>query len=386
MRNAKLLPIAAMLLAPLPGGAAEPADVPPDAVIATLPFLEVEEPNRIYLDLAEEGSEPFRLLLDTGATHAVMTPRAARAAGVSVRAVKDTPYRRATRLGRDLQFWVNTLSSDTAARTFEYGVLGGDFLKSFVVEIDCAARAVRFLDPRRYALRDVPSAPDQAVLPIRDSPRPILEIAVGAQRLAVIADTGAPWPIVLSGRAARKAGIDVDSLPAFLPTEWALGPVEMRLYEAPELTIGGYRFRGVPVLVAPQGMHGYGGEADDSLIGYDLLSRFLVRIDHKSHRVLLRRTSEQVVFYGVDYAVQRRSGAFVMPVASGFRVVAVLPESAASRRGVRTGDFIERSRPSTTPESALAEIADGKPFRVLRGDGASLERVELAAGGAAAAP
>lgn len=32
------------------------ADVPAEAVLAELPFLESEEPNRIYVDLAPEGS------------------------------------------------------------------------------------------------------------------------------------------------------------------------------------------------------------------------------------------------------------------------------------------------------------------------------------------
>jgi hypothetical protein len=47
------------------------------------------------------------LLLDTGASFSVFTPLAARAAGVSVRRDKSSPYRRATRLGRDLQFYVD---------------------------------------------------------------------------------------------------------------------------------------------------------------------------------------------------------------------------------------------------------------------------------------
>lgn len=61
-------------------------------------------------------------MLDTGATFSVFTPLFVRSLGVTVRRTKSTPYRRATKLGRDLQFFVDTESSDTGSRTnWEYG-------------------------------------------------------------------------------------------------------------------------------------------------------------------------------------------------------------------------------------------------------------------------
>jgi predicted aspartyl protease len=69
------------------------------------------------------------MFLDTGASKSVLTPRVARQLGVSVRRTKNTPYRRATRLGRDLSFYIDTRRTDTASRTgWEYGFLGGEFL------------------------------------------------------------------------------------------------------------------------------------------------------------------------------------------------------------------------------------------------------------------
>jgi hypothetical protein len=98
----------------------------------------------VYVNLAPEGNRPFVWLLDTGAQGNVMTPLAARAAGVSVRRTKSTPYVRNTRLDRSVRFWVDTRSSDTGSRTgWEYGLLGGEFLEEYVVEIDFPGRVVR---------------------------------------------------------------------------------------------------------------------------------------------------------------------------------------------------------------------------------------------------
>jgi len=117
---------------------------PAEAVIAEVPFLTGDEANRILINLAPDRYKEFRMIVDTGATDSVLTPRYAEKLGVIVRRTKDSPYRQATRLGRDLQFWVDVSSSDTASKTgWEYGLLGGTFLREYVVELDFAGRRVR---------------------------------------------------------------------------------------------------------------------------------------------------------------------------------------------------------------------------------------------------
>jgi hypothetical protein len=128
------------------------ADEPsPDSVVATLPFLESEERNRIFVDLAKEDSRRrLRLLLDTGASDSVLTPGAARDAGIRLRRLKRDPYRRSTLVGRDLLFHIDSRTSETASKTgWEYGLPGGTFLAHYVVEFDFDARVVRLLDPER---------------------------------------------------------------------------------------------------------------------------------------------------------------------------------------------------------------------------------------------
>ncbi len=347
------------------------SDVPPEAVVAELPFLASDEVNRIYLDLAPEGSEPFRLMLDTGASFSVLTPLAARAAGVSVRAIKDTPYRRATRLGHDLQFYVDTRSSDTGSSTgWEYGLLGANFLENYVVELDFAKRSVRFLDPDRFAVPERVEAADESVLPLEStSSRPILTVRVDGHPIDVLFDTGAPMTAVLSGPTAKSVGIDVDALQPFGTLETALGSTQTRLYEAREIEIAGQRIARVPVEVSPKGWFNQVGSSS-SVIGYDLISQFLVRIDYKRKRIWLRRQSETVTYLGVDYAMTRETGAFLSAAGKNTIVVAVLPGTPAARLGLRSGDAVLREDTKDAHrlslEEVLAAIRAGKPVRIAR--------------------
>lgn len=295
------VPLLLLALAASAAAAEEPAgappealsDVPVEAVLAELPFLESEERNRIYVDLAPEGSRrPLRMLLDTGANVSVMTPRVARAMGVRVRRVKRDPYRRATRLGRDLLFWVDTRSSDTGSRTgWEYGLLGGDFLARYVLELDFARRRVRFLDRDVYRVPESVDAEGEAVLPMKVvSHRPAIAFEVNGQPLEMLLDTGAPMALMLSGELARAAGVESAPVEGFAMAG-VMGDVESEVGRAGRVTIGPFAFEDVPVAVAPRGWFnlGYPG---DSMLGYDLLAQFLVRLDYTGRRLWLRRNPD----------------------------------------------------------------------------------------------
>ena len=195
----------------LAGCAAARADAPAEAVRAELPFLESGEKNRIYVDLAPAGSaRPLRLLLDTGANASVMTPGAAKAAGVRVRRDKRDPYRRKTVLGRDLLFWVDSRRTDTASRTgWEFGLLGGDFLAEYVVELDFAGQRVRFLDRDRFHVPASATAEGEAVLPLKIvSNRP----PVTSRERQGPRSSSTPvrrWRCMLSGEVARASGVAI---------------------------------------------------------------------------------------------------------------------------------------------------------------------------------
>jgi predicted aspartyl protease len=333
-----------VLLAAASALASDPAPsehvVLPKAVVGVVPFEEQGESNRVYLNLAPESNRPLVWLLDTGAQDNVMTPLAARAAGVSVRRTKSTPYVRKTRLGSSVRFWVDTRSSDTGSKTgWEYGLLGGEFLEEYVVEIDFTRRVVRFLDPKRYEVPKTVGAEDERVIPMRvRGKRPFVEVELGERPGQVLLDTGAPCNLVLSGSAAKKMGIDWKSLPEFGRYGSTLGPVDVRLLESDLFRFAGFRFGTMPVMVAPKGWYNMGGNTD-SVVGYDVLRQFVVRLDYPRERMWLKRTGDpEVTYLGVEYALTRRIGVFMSSTVDGYVVLRVSPDTPAARIGLRPGD------------------------------------------------
>jgi len=360
--------LAALLLA---GSAA--ADEPPaEAVVGVLPFQDGNEANRVFVDLAPEGGDPFVMLLDTGATESVVTPLMARRLGVSVRRNKSTPYRRTTRLGRDLQFWIDTQRSDTGSRTGdEYGLLGGEFLGDYVVELDFPGRRVRLLDPERYRVPEAVEPGDERAVPFkRVGSRILVPIEMDGKSVEVLLDTGAPDNVILSGKAAERVGIDVASLPHFGSAGTVMGPMRVSFYESSSFRLAGFDFDPLPVLVAPRGWYNMG--PNDSVIGYDLLRQFVVRIDYPRQRLWLKRSGDRrIIFMGADYASAKKIGAYLLPQGGSLYVFQVVDGGAAARFGLREGDAIVAPAGEPPPIAAdvIARIEARQALTVARPNG-----------------
>ncbi|MBW2313117.1 MAG: aspartyl protease family protein [Deltaproteobacteria bacterium] len=281
----------------LPSQAGEP---PPEAVLADLPFLDSPEPNRIFIDLAHKGySRALRFMVDTGATHNIATPRAAADLGIRVRRHKQDPYRRKTILGRDVQVHVDTRSSDTGSRTgWEYTLLGGDFMRHYVVEFDFVKHRVRFLDREKFEVPESVTTDGQAVVRIRTpNNRPGVELELNGKTILVLVDTGAPPPILVSGKVADAVGLPESGLPDFA-TQSTLGPMVSELRMLESLKLGPFLFSDIPAVVNPRGFYNL-GMSNDSVIGYELLAQFSrVRIDYHRRRMWLERNPDAVLTFG----------------------------------------------------------------------------------------
>lgn len=283
---------------------AETLDPPENAVLAVLPFLDFHEDNRIYVDLAPENSaRRMKLILDTGATFSVMTPKAAREMGVRVRRTKHDPYRRKTLLGRDLLFYIDTKSSDQGSKTgWEYGLLGGNFLKDYVVEFDFENRRVRLLDPDEYEVPETVTAPDAAVIPLEIvGNRPTLFMEINGHRSNFLFDTGAPLGTSVSGEIASKSRVESKAYPGYRAAGvW--GEVAVALGVADGVQVGPFRFGPVPIQVHPNGFFNF-GVADQGIVGYDVMARFLVRVDYPRERLLLlRRPDWKITWYAREWS------------------------------------------------------------------------------------
>ena len=361
---------------------ADPApEVPAAAVVGDLPFLEHPELNRIYLNLAPEGARPFRLLLDTGAEASVLTPLYARELGVTVRRARDTENRRETVLGRDLEFWIDTQSSESASRTgWEYGLLGGNFLSQYVVDFDFQKRRVRFLDPDKYQVPASVDDPNEAVVKLHVAGnRPFADIQVDGKTINVLLDTGAPGTLLLSGSSARRAGFEKPQL-ATLNTGGVLGKIEAYLVEADRLELGPFAFAPATIIFAPHGAYNQGGNTDSAL-GYEVLQHFHIRLDYAHNRMWLRREDTQPLsWFGSSWAAARKVGLLTFVGEGGIDVEAVLPDSPAAKLGLQPGDEIEfhGDRPRDKDlEEVLAGVERGDSLTVLRGDQDQKTQVKL---------
>jgi predicted aspartyl protease len=347
------------------GGAPEPL---PEAVVGVLPFLDTQEPNRVMIDLAPEGHRTFAMFLDTGAATSIVTPRMARSLGVSVRRTKKTPYVRPTRLGRDLNFWIDTRITDTSSPSgWEFGVLGADFLDDYVLEIDFPKRVVRFLDPKRYEVPKRSGASNESVVPLQlGGTRAAADITIADRSVSVLLDTGTADGVILSGHAARRLDIDVESLPDLTEYGTVIGNMRVRLYETEQFRFGGFAFDRMPVMVAPRGWYNQ-ASSSDSVVGVDVLRQFRLRIDYARRRLWLQRTGDPGPTYlGLDYALTRRSGAFIGSFGGRYAVIGVLPDSPAARLGLRPGDWIEPNARAVDLERSIRRIEAGEPLTVGR--------------------
>jgi len=349
---------------------APPADVPPEAVVGDVPFLKWPEMNRVALNLAPDGARAFKLVLDTGASDSVLTPQYARDLGVSIRAARERPYEIDTRLGRSLQFWVDTQSSTSRARThFEYGLLGGTFLAEYVLEIDFAGRRVRFIDPEKYTVPKEVSAPDEAVLPLKVvGNRAILTVELEGKPVEVMFDTGAWDTLMISGRAAERAGFERPAI-ASMTVGGVIGSTQGQLVEAEKLAFGPFVYANVPMTVVPHGFYNQ-GPSSDSLIGYEVMRHFTVRLDYPRKRLWLRRVDEEpLTWFGIPWQTAKRVGILADVEEQGIKVLSVLPNTPAARLGIHEDDTIEFHGEGDTKaklDALLAKIERGQKVTVAR--------------------
>jgi len=198
----------------------------------------------------------------------------------------------------------------------------------------------------------------------------ILEVKLEGKPVQVMLDTGAPNTMLLSGAAAKRAGFDKPSL-LDMRAGGVLGSTESHLVEADKLELGPFAFSPAPIELAPHGFYNQ-GSSSDSLLGYDVLSHFTLRIDYPHKRLWLRREDEEPLgWLAMPWPAVKRTGVLLLLSGrqDGVQVQGVFPESPAAKLGVQPGDLIElkgEGTPKARLEALLDKIEHQRKVTVIR--------------------
>jgi hypothetical protein len=340
------------LVAGLIGFNARPAladDVPAEAVVADIPFMNVPGSPRIHFDLAAPGDRPLPVMLDTGFKYALGSATAISKIGGKPLEAPLRGIERNTALGVPLVIQTSEIRGADAAN-HEWIRFGGYPLRPYIVELDFEKRRIRFIDREKYPLASIPEGPQRAIVPIRHMGfRPFAMIHVNDRETFVSIDTTVTLPLSIGPRNLAKAAVHPKTLPIL--KEKGTRRSNTRLFETDKVRIGPFEFGVLPVFVSPPGVWDELG-ASGAAMGLDLLENFKVRFDLEGREMWLERTrTTPVGFGGVSYAYTRKSGLFLGPIGHQWLVLGVLPGSPAEKSGFQPGDRLER---------------EGSPFSDLR--------------------
>jgi hypothetical protein len=217
-------------------------------------------------------------------------------------------------------------------------IVGVGLLRGFVVEFDHVEPVVRLYERGSY--RPPPTARELPLV-FRTNPNvPFVDVEVvftdGTRQAArVLADTGATYysAVLVSAFVENvRARIPVTARPANRSQSTG-GQIQLVATRPLAISVGPFSVS-QPVVALLQTDLGSGG-IDDGLLGLGFWRRFTVGFDFEGHRLYLtpnRDFDRRQTFDASGVGFRRRDG--------DYRVDIVLPDTPASRPGLREGDML----------------------------------------------
>ena len=362
---------------------------------AKIPFEYTDDDNEI-LKVRVNDSPPLNFTIDTGSdVFAIITARQAGKLGLTPRnnykvggivgdieaasipsANLSLPGVEA--LNQRLEVLISNVSTDADGPEID-GVLGLEFLKKFIVEIDYEAKTINLLSPENYRY----SGPGEIIsIKIQDG-SPLVRAKMTSLSGKIIEsyfeiDSGMGGTLLFCTPAVRKYGLLEEMQTIQAPTSIETGgEFNRRIGRAKSLQLGRFTIENPTVSLA-QNVDREGG-----VIGEEILRRFKVIYDFSNRRIILEPNSHFKEPYEEDM-----SGMAVIPEMSGgqkvFRIRQILMNTPAAEVGLHEGDLIVAidGKPSadfTAGRLARMFMQYGREFvlSIKRGDKAMQTRLKL---------
>jgi predicted aspartyl protease len=232
------------------------------------------------------------------------------------------------------------------------GILGGDFVRRYVVELDYERDLMRIYDPTGFQYEGAGTALQLSF--VEGIPYVELKLALPNGKSVIgtfLVDTGGDMPALLNKQIVDRDGL-ADQLPTLNETGYGLGGKTARVaLRASTLSIGPFELERPFVGIANDPARA--DQKATGLIGMEVLRRFKVTFDYSRSRMYLKpgpRVGEAFVYDASGLALRARRPSFSPYVSR------VTESSPAQEAGLKPGDLLLELDGRSTPGLSLEVI------------------------------
>jgi aspartyl protease/PDZ domain-containing protein len=305
--------------------------------------------NRIALDVRVNGSEPLSFVLDTGASATILDTDQAAQLGLQLESISGAnapaDLRRANGVslrlpGVDLveqAILVRDLDSAQLLHSGRHlhGVLGYDFFRQFVVEIDYVSKVLTLFDPTTYEYRGTGESIPLQLLRVPFALAKITTVGTDAVERLLFIDSGSDATVnyeteQVPSKTIEQEQVDLSNniTSTITATFGRAKSVQLGSFVIADPVVGLQHEFTIPGFL----------RTTKGIVGGGLLRRFRVIFDYEHKRMILEPNPHLHDPFEFDM-----SGAWVIsdkPNSNGFRITSVMPNAPALEAGLHVGDVI----------------------------------------------